>query len=94
MVQTKSSEASFLVIAQSFYHRWKATVDGQPAPILRANHAFQAVQVPSGEHRVELVYKDTPFRKGACISIVTLIACAGGLLRGLKRSADEREAAS
>ena len=90
--QTKSSEAAFVVIAQSFYHRWKATVDGQPAPILRANHAFQAVQVPSGEHRVELVYKDTPFRYGACISIVTLIACASGLVRARKGSADEQDA--
>jgi hypothetical protein len=90
--QTKSVEPALVVIAQSFYHRWKGTVDGKPAAILRANHAFQAVQVPAGEHRVELVYKDSPFRLGAYLSVFTLLACVGALFAGGKPSPKHAEA--
>jgi hypothetical protein len=78
-VQARSS--TMLVVAQTFYHCWKATIDGVPATLWRANHAFQALQVPAGPHRVELVYRDNAFRFGGIISSLTFLACVGWLLR-------------
>ena len=66
---------SLVVLSQANYHRWRATVDGRPAEILPANLAFQALQVPAGEHRVELVYRDPNLVIGAVISLLSLAVC-------------------
>jgi hypothetical protein len=68
-------------ISQSFYSPWKAYVDGAPVPLWRANHAFQAIQVPAGRHHVWLCYEDRKFRLGAWISgSLALLALAAVVL--------------
>lgn len=62
-------------ISQSYYHDWKAQVDGKPAPLWRANYAFQAVEVPAGRHEVILVYKDKMFRIGALLAAWAALVC-------------------
>ena len=74
-LEVESQEASLLVVAQSFYPAWRASVDGRPAPLLRANHAFQAVPIPAGRHHVLLRYADRPWVAGAVISALTLLGC-------------------
>ncbi|MEO8426403.1 MAG: hypothetical protein ABI651_04745, partial [Verrucomicrobiota bacterium] len=66
---------SIVSLAQAYYHPWKVWVDGKPARLWRANHAFQAVQVPEGRHLVKLVYKDRAFHSGAIASVLTLTGC-------------------
>ena len=44
----------FAVLLDAYSPYWSATVDGRPAAILRANHLYRAVRVPSGHHRVEM----------------------------------------
>jgi hypothetical protein len=78
---TRADGPAMLVVAQAYYHCWKATVDGQPAPLWRANYAFQAVEVPSGRHEVRLVYADRAFWCGAGVSVVTLGFCVAGLIK-------------
>jgi len=63
-----------LVLAQSFYKAWHATVDGKPTPILRANCAFQAVAVPAGAKTVVFEYRDDAFRVGVAATILTFLA--------------------
>ncbi|HTD65335.1 MAG TPA: YfhO family protein, partial [Candidatus Limnocylindria bacterium] len=75
---------TLLVIAQSYYPAWKATVDDANAPLLRANLAFQAVPVPAGRHRVRVVYIDTKFRVGALVSGCSLLLCGLVWLRSGK----------
>jgi hypothetical protein len=77
--EVESPRPTLVVFAQTWYPAWQATVDGQPAPLLRANHAFQAVPVPSGRHGVRLEYKDRSFKLGAAISIVLWCGCLLGL---------------
>ena len=74
-VVLEAPSATMVVIAQTYYHLWKAKIDGAPATLFCANHAFQAVPVSAGEHRLELVYSDNNFRVGALISILTLLSC-------------------
>jgi hypothetical protein len=71
----EASTPAMVVIAQSFHHNWRAFVDGHPARLWRANHAFQALEVPAGRHEVTLVYQDSAFHLGAIISALTLITC-------------------
>lgn len=62
-----------VVLAQTYYHPWQAQIDGHPAHLLRANYAFDALQVPSGKHHVRLVYRDRALVWGAAISGLTLL---------------------
>jgi hypothetical protein len=78
-ITAEVGEPALVVIAQTYYHNWTAAVDGQPARLLRANVAFQAVQMPAGKHRIHLAYRDRVFEIGAALSLVTLLACGFGL---------------
>ena len=74
-VKISVKQPAMMVLSQAFYHPWKAYVDDRPTPILKANYAFQALEVPAGEHEVRLVYEDNKFRLGTILSLVTLGLC-------------------
>jgi hypothetical protein len=80
-VEVEAREPSLVVVAQTYYHDWQADVDGQPANLLRANVAFQAVQVPAGRHHLRLFYRDASFETGLVISFVAWAACLVCLFR-------------
>ena len=68
-----------LTLAQANYPGWRATVDDQPVPLWTANYAFQALQVPAGEHEVRVVFRSGSFLLGAILTVtglLTLIAFA------------------
>ena len=73
--EVDAAQSSLLVIAQSYYRPWEATVDGRSVPLWRANHAFQALEIPSGRHTVRITYNDLNFKAGAGLSIATLLGC-------------------
>jgi hypothetical protein len=75
--QTESSATSLVVISQTHYPAWKAYVDGRPATLWRANHAFQALEVPAGRHQIRVVYEDKKLLVGAVLSGLGLLACVG-----------------
>lgn len=53
-----AEEACMLFVSNSYNPSWKAELDGEPCPIVPANHAFQGVVVPTpGKHRVVLKYE-------------------------------------
>jgi hypothetical protein len=74
-IEAEAGAPSLVVVAQTWYHNWRAEVDGKPARLLRANHAFQAVEIPEGQHRVQLIYRDRAFEIGALVSLLALLAC-------------------
>lgn len=53
-IQTESDVDAFLSIAESYFPGWQATVDADPAPVCRGNHAMMAVPVPGGHTTVRL----------------------------------------
>jgi len=59
-----------------FAESGKATVDGIPTPILRANYAFRAVRVPAGISVVEFRYRPRSVWLGAAITLGSLAAVA------------------
>lgn len=67
---------AMLVVGQSYYPNWTAQVDGKPARLWRANYAFQAVEVPAGDHEVILSYRDTAFRWGWVAAGLAGLGCA------------------
>lgn len=89
-VDLATSGQGLLVLSQSYYHAWKAYVDGRRVPLLRANHAFQAVEVPDGEHHLKVVYEDRAFLFGAGISGLALLGCCASAIRFRSRPASLR----
>ena len=76
-LKTSSSSAAWLVLHQSWAPGWKATIDGEPATVRRADVAFQAVRVPPGAHMVHLSYEPNSVASGAFISVASLVILAG-----------------
>jgi hypothetical protein len=86
----EAAEPALVVISQSFYHNWRAYVGDQPTPLLQANYAFQALQIPAGRSQVTLVYEDRMFYCGALLSFVSAAIVAGLWFRGRKQVAEPR----
>ncbi len=73
-VETTTGAPGLLMLGEVYYPAWKAYVDGEPAPLYRADHLFRAVPVPAGEHTVELRYESRSLRAGTAISLLTVLA--------------------
>jgi hypothetical protein len=61
--------AGLLVLADSFYPGWRATVDGARVSIVATNHLFRGVPVPAGHHRVRFEYRPRSIILGAVLSL-------------------------
>jgi hypothetical protein len=70
----------YLVLSETWYPGWQAWVDGQPAPVLRANYAFRAVQLTSGHHEVRLTFAPSAWLIGLVVSLATIIGIAAGVV--------------
>jgi len=77
----EAAAPSLVVVAQTYYHDWRVKIDGRSAKLLRANVAFQAVQVPAGTHQLHFFYEDRAFETGAAASIAAWLGCLLGLFQ-------------
>ena len=57
----QSPTTQLLFLSDAYYPGWKATVDGSPTKIYRANYAFRAIVIPAGNHLVTFKYKPKLF---------------------------------
>jgi len=79
--EVTSDVPALMVIAQSYHHCWKPSVDGQPVKLWKANGAFQAFEVPAGQHQILVEYRDNSFRLGVWISLLTAGGCVMAAFR-------------
>ncbi len=64
---------SYLVVSENWYPDWKATVDGQPAVVHRADHTLLSVVVPPGAHEVSLRFESAAYARGKMVTLVSLL---------------------
>lgn len=78
----------YLVLSDTYYPGWRAEVDGEPAPILRANGFIRAVYLDAGEYTVEFVFAPRSLTIGAACSAAALAlwAVAAVALAVLRRA--------
>jgi hypothetical protein len=72
-IETNSDSPALLVLSESAYPGWQATVDGQTADPLTAYTLIRAVCVPAGAHVVEWSFEPGIFRFGGVISVLGLL---------------------
>jgi hypothetical protein len=78
VVQAGAGEAGgYIVLLDSFSDGWRATVDGHPATVVRANGLFRAVRLNPGPHLVEFLYRPRAFLVGAAVSAAALAMVLG-----------------
>lgn len=86
----RTDHPAYLVVATTWYPGWEATLDGAPAPLYRANLAFQAVEVPAGGGDVTLRYTLNRWGLGAGLSgigvLVAIALIAIGSVRPLRHA--------
>jgi hypothetical protein len=76
-IQAQSNAQGYIVLNDVWYPGWEATVNGQPAPLYRANGTFRAVPVPAGSATVQMTFHSTYLWAGlvlACIAFIGLLA--------------------
>lgn len=70
--QVHATIPSILFLSDAYYPGWHATIDDAPSPVLRANHAFRAVVVPSGDHTIAFKYAPASVAWGLRLSLAGL----------------------
>jgi hypothetical protein len=72
-VRAHAAAPGLLVLADAYSPDWRATVDGRPATVFRANYALRAVWLPEGTHEVVFSYRPRSFQVGLAVSGATLL---------------------
>ncbi len=79
-----SAPADSVVLVRNVYDPgWRATVDGQPVPVLPADSLMQAVAVPAGKHTIVLGFHDPPVGYGlfgSGLAVAAFLTAAFGLV--------------
>jgi hypothetical protein len=70
-VQTQSAQSAFLVLADTYYPGWEATIDGKASKIFQTNYISRGVVVPAGKHTVEFKFNPLSFRLGLGICMAS-----------------------
>ena len=71
-------DSSYVMIAENWYLDWRATVDGQPAQILRGDNSLLTIPVAPGARKIELDYHSRTYARGKLIAFVTLLIVLAG----------------
>jgi hypothetical protein len=74
-VRVSGTQPSVVVVAESHFPGWKATVDGEDVTVVEADGGFLGVPVPAGHHDVQLRYQRPAITGlGRLLTGLTLVA--------------------
>lgn len=75
-IDVSSERGGMLTLHDSWYPGWIAEIDGTPAPILRADILFRAVEMPPGRHR--LTFRFAPLSMDNLVAALRAALCQAG----------------
>jgi hypothetical protein len=70
----QDTRPGLLVLSESWFPGWHATVDGVAVPVVRADGLVLGIPVPTGRHEVVVSYEAPGFKFGFVVSAVTILA--------------------
>jgi uncharacterized membrane protein YfhO len=85
VVRAASETPAVLVLTDTYRRGWTVTVDGEPAELYIANHAFRGVILPTGAHEIVFTYWPLSLPFGAGISGIALMAIVGVAVYSARR---------
>jgi uncharacterized membrane protein YfhO len=86
-IRASSPQAGWLILSDTFYPGWQATIDGVPTDIQIANEAFRAIEFLAGDHTIEFRYEPRSVYLGLLVSLASLAIIAVGLIASYWRGA-------
>jgi len=87
---SRTDAPGMVVLSEVYDPNWTAYVDGEPVPLLVANHTFRAVAVPAGEHTLELRYESRPLQIGLLVTGFTALVMLGVAVALTRRAVRRR----
>ena len=75
--QTDCARDAILVLTETRYPGWEATVDGAPVELLAADHVFQGVRLPAGRHEVRFRFHSRYLPLGFALAAAALLVPLG-----------------
>ncbi len=92
-IQTRNTNRALLVLSDSAYPGWTATVDGQPSLIYTTNYLFRGIDLPPGEHTVLFQYQPMSWRRGLWLSatggLFCLLLLSVNILQRIRQNAND-----
>lgn len=77
IIEARLACRGMLILADTWYPGWTATVDGRPAAIYQAYFALRGVVLEEGQHHLEFHYRPASALLGAAMSALGILgACA------------------
>jgi hypothetical protein len=87
LIQASLDAPGYLILSDTWYPGWIASIDDLPTDIIRANIHFRAVYLPAGNHSITFKYKPKSYIIGAEISMLSLVSISfSAILCGIKRT--------
>lgn len=91
-IEASLAQDGILVVNDSVYPGWSATIDGTPTKLLTVNYLFRGVLLPPGKHVVKFIYRPRTFYLGGTLALSALVCllwpAAGTLLARLRWRGD------
>ena len=82
--ETQNATDGVAVFSEIYYPAgWQVTIDGQPAPLARANYVLRALRIPVGQHTVEMRFDPQSLHVTEGIAYAGLSLLAVGALAAL-----------
>jgi hypothetical protein len=70
ILEANLASTGIVVVSEMWDPGWRAELDGVKCPLLRVDTALQGVRVPSGKHRIQLIYDPPSLRLGIKMAMV------------------------
>ncbi len=67
--------AGQLLVRDTWYPGWQATIDGQSAPISQVDPFFRSIDIPPGKHLVQMQYRPQALAIGMLVSALAALVC-------------------
>jgi len=89
VIQADMSCRGMVILSETFFPGWEATVDGKPAKVCEAYTALRGVVAEAGRRRIEMRYRPKSVYLGGALTLAGLLG-AGLLLLTSARASSKR----
>ncbi|MDB4881688.1 MAG: putative rane protein, partial [Gemmatimonadetes bacterium] len=74
---------SALVVSENYFPGWKASANGRPVPVFRADFNLIGIALPAGTTHVDLVFHDRGVDTGGLITVLAFMLAALAVVAGI-----------